>query len=338
MRIINFDGYDYQAKENLFTSRKWIEVLRKEYQFDIKIIVNAENGSPLLLFSEINDIWGHRIVSLPFSDYIEPRVSDMDELLSVLEFLMETYRNYPITIRLHGHMSNAERIGYKNIRTAFCHRVPLNSDMDDIWKKTNYAFRKGVNKAKTANLKVERVNSEYGIDIFYHLLLKLRKNKLNLLPQTKSFYRQMLDLFIIKGEGNIWVVFSGEAPIAAAVVLHSGNSLFDKMGASDEKYLDLRPNNLLLWEIMKYGNSIKYDYLDMGLTQNDHIGLLRFKDSLGGIRTPINFYRYTPENYDISREKDIKDLLSQLTNIFVSNEMPEEVVQQASGLLYKYFC
>jgi hypothetical protein len=337
MRIIDFDSYNYQEKGNLFTSRKWIDVLREEYKFNIKILVNDNNVTPVLLFSEINDIWGDRIVSLPFCDYIEPAVIYTGELSVIFEFLRETYKDYVITIRLHGQISDNE-IGYKNIRTAFCHRVPLNGNIDDIWKRTTYTFRKGVNKAKTANLKVTQVNSESGIDIFYHLLFKLRKNKFHILPQTKSFYLRMLDLFVKKDEGNIWMVFFNEIPVASAIVLHSGNALFDKMGVSDEEYLHLRPNNILLWEIMMYGNSIGCDYLDMGLTQNDYTGLLRFKDSLGGIRTPINFYRYTPDNYDVRREKEIKDLLSRLTKIFVDTDMPEDVVQQATSLFYKYFC
>jgi len=323
---------------NLFTSRSWIDLLRQEYAFNFKALVEGDNRTPILIFSEINDIFGDRIISIPFCDYTEPAVSRAEELPAIFEYLRGTYKDHTITIRLHGQINDAEKIGYKNIRTAVCHRIPLSGSMDEIWKKTNRAFRKGVNKAKAGNLYVERVNSEAGIDLFYRMLSRLRKNKFHILPQPKSFYRRMLDLFITKGQGNIWVAFLEGKPLAAAIVLHSSNALFDKMGVSDEDYLHLRPNNLLLFEIMAYGNSIGFDYLDMGLTQTDYTGLMRYKDSLGGVKTPINFYKYTPSGHDVRREKEIKDLLSRLTKIFVSIDMQEDVVQQVSGLLYKYFC
>lgn len=336
MRIIALDDCKYLEDCNLFTSRKWLDLLREEYRFTFKAVVDGEEGNPLI-FSEISDIFGDRIVSLPFCDYTEPVVGT-EKLPAVFGFLRETYSDRTIIIRLHGELEDAERLGYRSIRTAVCHRVPLNGEMEDIWKRTTYAFRKGVNKAKANKLRVERMNSRAGVDIFYAMLTRLRKNKFHIIPQAKSFYLRMLDSFVKEGEGDIWVVFREELPLAAAVVLRSGNALFDKMGVSDEEYLHLRPNNILLSEIMTYGNAIGYDYLDMGLSQSDYTGLLSFKDSLGGIRTPINFYKYTPENYDTRREKEIKDLLSRLSGIFVNNEMPDDVVQQAAGILYKYFC
>ena len=59
--------------------------------------------------------------------------------------------------------------------------------------------------------------------------------------------------FIKQGQGNLWVAYYQDTPIATAFLLHDGDAMFDKMGVSDQEHLNVRPNNLLLWEIMKYG-------------------------------------------------------------------------------------
>lgn len=337
MRIEDLDSISYAEGGNLFSSRKWLDLLRAEYGFAFKAVMD-ESSHPLMLFCEIGDLLGNRIISLPFCDYVEPMVQDNDTMLSVLELLKNAYNDSSITLRLHGQVEDVESLGYQGFKTAICHRVPLEGGSDAIWKNTDYAFKKGVNRARADGLRVEAVNSTEGIEVFYRMLYKLRKNKFQILPQARSFYMKMYESFVMAGDGNIWVTFHGDTPIAAAFVLHSGKAMFDKMGVSDEDYLKLRPNNILLYEIMKYGSARGLDYLDMGLSNADYAGLIRFKDSMGGIRTPINFYRYTPGSYDAGRERQARELLSKMTAIFVENEMTDAAIQQASGLLYRYFC
>ncbi|MBD1940408.1 GNAT family N-acetyltransferase [Microcoleus sp. FACHB-68] len=325
---------------NLFYSREWISLITEEYGFNFKAVVKEDTHpeDSLLIFAEVDDIFGKRLVSLPFSDYTEPFALDDLEIVSILSFLKEKYYDWTITFKFHGQLEELEKINYTNIRQAVCHRVNLRGSVDELWNRTSHAFKKGVKKAQRNQVRVEIINTDKGIEMFHRLLTNLRRKKFHILPQPKSFYLSFIKNFINKGQGNVWVAFMDDKPIASALILNNGSALFDKMGVSDEEYLEFRPNNLLLWEIMKSGNQQAFEYLDMGLSQINYTGLIRFKDSMGGVQTPINYYRYTPECYDIEREGKIKNLLSGVTGLLVRPEIPDEVVQEAGNLLYKYFC
>jgi len=340
MKIIDLAEYDYTIDDNLFYSIRYLDVLREEYNFTFKIIIDddAKGNNPLLVFAEIDDIFGKRIISLPFCDYTEPLTkSDCDTLL-ILEFLKKTHPDFPITIKLHGKMDEAEDLGYKNVRNAVCHRVDLRSDIEGLWNNTNHAFRRGVNKAKKNGLRCEVNNTEDGIKIFHRLLTILRMKKFGILPQPITFYMCFLKHFINKGYGNVWFSYLNDKPIASVIVLNSGKGIYYKMGVSDTDYLDVRPNNLLFWEVMKHGNQMGFEFLDLGLSQLDYVGLIRFKDSLGGIQTSINYYQYIPSDYNIKHEQEIRKLLKNLTGLFLRPQMSIETIEEAGRILYKYFC
>jgi hypothetical protein len=75
----------------------------------------------------------------------------------------------------------------------------------------------------------------------------------------------------------------------------------------------------------------------MGLSQIDYTGLIRFKESVGGIASAINYYRYTPPAFDVVRETNIKRLLSSLTDFLVKSDLPTPALEPAAALLYRYF-
>jgi len=75
----------------------------------------------------------------------------------------------------------------------------------------------------------------------------------------------------------------------------------------------------------------------MGLSQIDYTGLIRFKESAGGVGSHINYYRYMPPGFDTARERDTKSLLSSLTSFLVNSDLHDAALEPAAALLYKYF-
>ncbi len=335
MKIVDYGRSALPADSNLFYCDRWISVLAECYGFQFKMVVDEK---PLLIFAEVQDVYGSRIISMPFSDYTEPYVTEDEQITAIADFLMREYSTSIIILKLHGQYEQLTPIGFENIRQAFCHRIDLKTGEDEVWQKTGRHFKKGVRKARENRVTVKAVNSEDGVTIFYDMLTRLRRVKFNILPQSKEFYSLLYKHFIQDGQGNIWVAFHKDNPVASAFVLHSGNVMFDKMGVSEPSHLDLRPNNLLLWEVMKYGIEQRKCCLDMGLSQVDYEGLIRFKDSLGGQRSSINFYRYLPPGYDGGRDSEIKKLFSSITHFLVESSMSDAELQHVSDFLYKYFC
>ncbi len=322
--------------ENLFYNYKWLHVLSDCYGFNFKAVMDSCD-TPFMLFSIVEDIFGKRIISLPFSDYTELCSVPVDDIRQGLKSIQNAYPELPITVKLLGDYDFSQD-GFVKIRNAVCHRIPLVGDVDSIWQRSSHAFRKGVSKALRSGLTFEICNTDEGLDIFYKLLVELRREKYRILPQSKGFYSLVARHFCSSGEGYICVVRMSGKPIASAMVLRSGSMLFDKMGVSDLAFQEYRPNNLLLWEVMKLGQSIGATALDMGLTQVDNDGLIKFKDSLGGFRLPIAYHRFVPAGFDETREQAIKKLLKQVTDYIISSDLDNAGVAEAGTMLYKYFC
>lgn len=335
MKIVEYDSSLVPPDANLFYSGRWMDVLGECYDFDFKIVVEDQS---LLIFAEIHDVYGSRVISMPFSDYTEPYVASEDQLVAVANLLADAYPSSAIVLKLHGQYSGLASSGFENIRQAYCHRVDLRGGEDAVWERTDRHFKKGVRKARDSQVTVRTVNSEDGVTVFYDMLTALRRKKFGILPQSKGFYSLLYERFVRQGHGNIWVASHNGEAIASAFVLHSGTMMFDKMGVSDPSHLEVRPNNLLLWEIMRYGIKNGLSHLDMGLSGVDYEGLIRFKDSLGGQRSPINFYRRLPPGHDSKRDAEIKKLFSSMTHFLVDSTLGETELQRAAEFLYKYFC
>lgn len=334
MKLLDHRDTDTWPFENLFYSREWLQALSDCYGFEFRCIAGEDN-LPLLLFSIVEDIYGTRIISLPFSDYTEPAVGG--KWPEVLGFLQNSYPRVPIMLKLHDDL-DLSAFGFTKVRDAVCHRVPLAGTQEQMWIRTSHAFRKGVNKARKSGLMFETAGGKEGIDVFYSLLVKLRRDKYHILPQSKNFYLMLYERFIATGNGFVAIVKLDNRAIAAAIILQSGLMFFDKMGVSDHDFQEYRPNNLLLWEVMKCGQGQGIAALDMGLTQADNTGLTSFKKSLGAVPTAIGYHRYLPPGYDAAREEAIKKLLSDCTGYIINNVVSETQLDEASKMLYKYFC
>lgn len=320
----------------LALSHRWLNFLRSVYGFEFQVL--EAGGSALRLpFARIHDIYGPRLVAVPFTDYLEPG-TDEATLVAAAAYLTRHYPGHTITLRLNGSYPALEPIGFGVIRTAFCHRLRFTGTTDQLWQATEHSFRKNVNKAMRGGVTVAPMNNEQGLDAFYAMLTRLRRTKFHALPHSRQHYAALLEQFVAAGAGNLWVASLGTKPIAAAFVLHADGWLVDKMGVSDAAYLDLRPNNLLLWEAIKFGVARGMAGLDMGLTPGENAGLKRFKETLGCVATPITFYRYLPPDYDQVREKALREMLAGVTAAFVREDVPDAATQAAAETLYRYFC
>lgn len=324
------------AEAQLALSYRWLNFLRSVYGFEFQVLQAAGTGL-CLPFAVIRDIYGPRLVAVPFTDYLEPG-GDSEILAVAAAHLIRTYPGHAITLRLNGSYPVLEQAGFGVIRSAYCHRLKFTGSADALWQATEHSFRKNVNKARHGGVTVAPMNDERGLEAFYAMLTRLRRTKFHALPQARRHYGELLAHFVASGAGNLWVAHLGTQPIAAAFVLHADGWLVDKMGVSDLDHLDLCPNNLLLWEVIKYGLGRRLNGLDMGLTPSNNAGLKRFKETLGCMPTPITFYRYTPPDYDHERENALRQMLSGVTAVLVRDDVPDAATQAGAEVLYRYFC
>ena len=79
---------------------------------------------------------------------------------------------------------------------------------------------------------------------------------------------------------------------AAYLLINDEQTAYYHFGASDERWLDRRPNNLLMYEAMLWAKrrGLQRFHLGGGVSSAENDSLLRFKSSFGGYKTALYTY------------------------------------------------
>jgi lipid II:glycine glycyltransferase (peptidoglycan interpeptide bridge formation enzyme) len=121
--------------------------------------------------------------------------------------------------------------------------------------------------------------------------------------------------------------------IGGMILLASGTTIRYAYGASDEHYLNLAPNNLLMWTAIKLGCTQGYQTLDMGRTACDNQGLMEFKRRWGAIKEPLPYYYY-PQMAGLASTSENSWKFRLLTACW--KKLPLAVAGPLGGYLYKH--
>jgi lipid II:glycine glycyltransferase (peptidoglycan interpeptide bridge formation enzyme) len=133
----------------------------------------------------------------------------------------------------------------------------------------------------------------------YYRLHCLTRKSLGLPPQPVRFFRSLYRHLIETGAGWIALAYWQNRVVASAVFLVFGEKAFFKFGASDSRYLHLRPNNLLMWESIEHCALMGYRTLCLGRTNPLNAGLMQFKGQWGGRLSTIEYsYFYNGLTYE----------------------------------------
>ena len=111
-------------------------------------------------------------------------------------------------------------------------------------------------------------------------------------PQPRRFFEKVFEHVLSGGHGLVISVRFGNKIIASSFYFHFGNRVMFKYGASEWDYLHLRPNNLIMWEVIRWYGDRKFSTLSLGRTDLDNRGLLRYKRAWGAEESLRRYYRY----------------------------------------------
>lgn len=286
----------------IYHTLEWRDIIYNEYRFEPVYLIAKSSPSPSMgegrgegervvgvfpMFL-VKNLRGRRFVSLPFSIYGGP-LGDTDEAIAVL---LKT----GIEMVKNGKAASIEVKPYKHIDVDIQElasndwmigtTVNLTVGIDGLWK--NLTDKNDVNRATREGLIFSLSDGE-GVDRFYKLQLMTRK-RLGLptpsLKYHRSFFENMpglVKLALVEKEG---------VPVAGGIFFIYNDTVLHALGASDKRYLYSRPNDLLLWEMMKWAASGGYKKLDLGTVLSEDKGLLHFKRKWGGIEILVKRYLY----------------------------------------------
>ncbi len=283
---IDYPGWDelLLAEEgySFFHSSHWAKVLFESYRYNplYFVVAMANSLSVAIPLMEVKSIYtGTRGVSLPFSDYCDPIVSEdvsfgdvFNQIIDYGKLLGWKY------IEIRGEHDFFKGLPHSSYY--YGHTLDLSQGEQQLFSKIRNSTKRNIKKAAKEGVQVKICDSLKSISEFYRLNCITRKGH-GLPPQPYCFFERIYENIIKKNLGFTVLSSYKEETIAGAMYFHFGDKAIYKYGASDIKYQHLRPNNLVMWEAIKWYSMNGFTSFSFGRTDPDAEGLKQFKSGWG---------------------------------------------------------
>jgi Acetyltransferase (GNAT) domain len=279
----------------IFYTSAWARVLARTYghkPFYLHFTRSGRSVALLPLMEVASRFTGSRGVCLPFSDFCAPLLfgdTEADALLAQLhELAAERKWNH---VELRGGVPAPARDGAAG--TFYGHTLDLSGGEEALFARFNSSVHRAIRKAERSGASVDILQTRDAMREFYRLHCQTRRRH-GVPPQPFAFFRHIQEEIIAPGCGFIALARSGARCIAAAVFFHWGGRGLFKFGASEKRRQNLRPNNLAMWEGMRYLLRNGCRSLHFGRTEPGNEGLRRFKLSWDATEETLSYIRFNP--------------------------------------------
>lgn len=327
-----------QQRSDVFHSPAWARVLAKTYGFHprARLLVDGA-GKPQagITYCRVEDMMDERTISLPFSDFCDVMVANQAQWQQLMGGLLDEGRRIRLRC-LHNEMALADE-RFETVGRARWHGIDLQRDEESLWQGLHSSARRAIRKAREQGVSVRRSTDKADLRAFYEMHFGLRKYKYQLLAQPYRFFEHIWDEFIATERGALMVAVYENQVIGGVLFLEWQKKLYYKFNASHRDFISLRPNDLVIWDGMKYGCEKGYEYFDFGLSDWDQEGLLRFKRKFATEEKTITLLQHLPPGLPTPKEVQMRQLLPQLTDLFVDESVPDHVTEKAGNILYGLF-
>jgi lipid II:glycine glycyltransferase (peptidoglycan interpeptide bridge formation enzyme) len=320
-------------KSNIFHHPSWLQTLRQQYGYKISAICKTRNDAIVagLPFAEISNISNKKKwVALPFSDYCNPLFTNEKDVLDLLREIIVRYKEKNIDAAEVNFKVDCV-CGFSAVENSYLHLLEIKSNEEEMMKSFDRTKRQGIAKALKQELEVELSTKYSAVESFFNLHLMVRRAK-GVPVQPKGFFKAMHKNVIESGNGFIILVKKNGIDIAAGLFMHYNNVLTYKYNASHADYLQLRPNNLIIWRALQEGITRGFKVLDFGKSDFDNEGLRSFKKGWGATEyiNTFSYYPYSPvhETFSYVKDKIVAPII---------RKTPSFVCQFLGEVAYKFF-
>jgi hypothetical protein len=284
---------------SFFHGAAWAKVLCKTYDHKPISLLLSKNGEPAALVPllEVNSPFtGRRGVCLPFTDSCDPLLFGGCDFSVISRLLRELARsrNWKY-LEIRGRSSSAQA-SIPSVKF-YGHTLDLRRGSKALFSGLASPVRRAIRKAERSDLNVHVSGSRQAILDFYCLHVSTRRRH-GLPPQPVSFFLNIHNEIIKPGLGLVVLARKGSISVAAAVFFHTGNKAVYKFGASDDRYQDLRANNLVMWNAIQLLTQNGCATLHFGRTSLENAGLRRFKLAWGTAEETIEYFHFDTASND----------------------------------------
>jgi len=332
---IEYPGWDQllvsSQNYTFFHSAVWAKVLCETYHYRPVYFALVDGGKFLALapMMEVRSAFtGLRGVCLPFTDHCEfIRDNDFkcqDIINAITEYGREHRWQY-VELRCGDYPGEAPATSF------YGHILDLTAGDEQLFRRFANSVRTNIRKAIRLGVEVAIDRSIDGVRQYYRLHCVTRKRH-GLPPQPYRFFKKMYEQIISKNLGFVALACYRGTYVAGAMFFNFGEKSMFKFGASDYAYQDLRANNLVMWEAIKWLTQHRYQSLCLGRTEADNEGLRRFKIGWGTEERILNYYRYDlRQEAFVAQTRVVGDAYHQIFRV-----MPIPLLRLCGSLLYKH--
>lgn len=325
---------------SVFHSPQWLNALRDTYGFQPLALSTNAPGRELedgFVFCRVNSwLTGKRFVSLPFSDHCDVLAGDSatanDLISAAVRRLREGNCRYleirPIKAVVSGN-STAGSI------TSYClHRLDLRPSLETLFNNFHKdSVQRKIRRAEREQLVYEEGRDARTLNAFYGLTVLTRRRH-QLPPQPVEWFRNLIESF---GEAlKIRVAFRSGMPIASILTLRYRSTLVYKYGCSDPRFHNLGSMHFLFWRAIEDAKGEGLETLDLGRSDMDAPGLIRFKDQWGAERSALVYTRFQSPCANESQPAFSGDDRKQHLLRAIVSRLPDRALRLAGRILYKH--
>jgi hypothetical protein len=170
-----------------------------------------------------------------------------------------------------------------------------------LWRDFEHKVRKNVKKAKRSGVSVRIGPPPELADQFINIYLETMTRR----RASSSFHLDAGDLdrlyHELSSRAMIAVASLEGRPVSAELVLLEGDSMLSFLGGTLEDAFPFRPNDLLKYELMLWGQQTGLDAYVLGGGPEGEDGILRYKRSFapgGVVDFEIGEWRVLPDRYE----------------------------------------
>lgn len=176
--------------------------------------------------------------------------------------------------------------------------INLALPVEQVWENINKSARKNIKKAlNKQQLVIEEVNDLAQVKLC-HTLLQETYGKAQIPLADLSLFEAIFNILYPKGMAKFFLGQVNDTYIAASVVLLYKQIVFGWYRGFNRAYASYLPNDLMVWDLLKWGAENNYHTFDFGGAgrPNEPYGPREFKAKFGGklVNYGRNTYVHTP--------------------------------------------
>lgn len=257
----------------------WREVYQRAFAHDCVYLAARRHGAvvgvlPLVRYR--SRLFGRFVVSLPYFNYAGIVADDgavIQAILAKANEVARLHRAHHVEFRHRARVLREQPC--RENKVGFARQLPSTSEA--LWAAIDRKVRNQVRKAQKEGLKTVEGGAEL-IDQFYAVFAENMRD-LGTPVFPKALFVETSRVF--PSRARLFVVRSGEAPVAAALALTFRDTVLVPWASSLRAFRQQCPNTLLYWSVMEWAIQGGFTNFDFGRSTIG-AGTAHFKEQWGG--------------------------------------------------------